>query len=290
MFSILENNPKVLIQGITGKHGSSHTKTMLDYGTQIVAGVVPGKANQTIYEIPIFNTVKDVLDYSDIDISIIFVPPAFCKAALIEAVDAKIPLIICVTEGVPIHDFIFVKKYAKENGVRIVGPNCPGILMPGIINLGIIPTNIGLPGDIAIISRSGTLAYEAANSLTQAGIGQRIIVGIGGDQIKGLTFVDYLREFQQDESTSAILLIGEIGGHDEQIAAEYISNNITKPVFAYIAGHYAPINKQLGHAGAIIQSSDETAAAKTKLLSDAGTLTADSIDKLIAMVINHYQI
>ncbi|MDP2631844.1 MAG: succinate--CoA ligase subunit alpha [Candidatus Uhrbacteria bacterium] len=285
MFDILENKPKVLVQGITGKHGSFHTEAMLASGTQIVAGVVPGGEGKTIHDIPVFNTITDTLGYSDIDVSVVFVPAPFCKDALLEAVYARIPLIICITEGLPLHDFLYVKKLADQNNVHIVGPNCPGILMPGIGKFGIIPTEVGMPGNVAIASRSGTLVYEVADALTVAGIGQRIIIGLGGDPVKGKTFVDCLKEFEEDDKTKSIVLVGEIGGHDEQIAAEYIKKHSKKPVFAYVTGHYAPLNKQLGHAGAIIRSGDETAKAKTTLLSKAGVKTATSVDYLVELII-----
>lgn len=288
MLSILERNPKVLIQGITGKHGSFHTETMLASGTKIVAGVVPGGNGKLIHGIPVYDTISEAQRHTKIDVSIVFVPAPFCKSALLEAIDARIPLVICITEGLPIHDFIVVEQHAVKNGVRIVGPNCPGILVPDVGKFGIIPNSISLPGQVSIISRSGTLVYEVANGLTEAGIGQRAIIGLGGDPIKGTTFVDCFRELQNDHNTVAIVLIGEIGGLDEQLAAEYISKQrITKPIFAYIAGHHAPLNKQLGHAGAIIKSGNETAVAKTILLKEAGVQIAYSVDDLVRMIVNH---
>ena len=284
MFSIT-NRPKVLIQGVTGKHGSFHTEAMLAAGTQVVAGVAPGRADKSVHGVPVFGTINDALKCSDIDISVIFVPAPFCKNALLEAVRARIPLVICITEGLPVHDFLTVKELADKNRVRIVGPNCPGILIPSHATFGIIPKSVGSSGSVAIASRSGTLAYEAANALTMAGIGQRIVIGIGGDPAKGTTFVDCLREFQHDDDTTHIILIGEVGGQDEQIAAEYIArHDIAKPIYAYVAGHYAPANKQLGHAGAIIRSGNETAQAKTTVLENAGAITAPSLYELIEKI------
>lgn len=286
MFDILGSSPRVLIQGITGKQGSFHTDAMLAAGTQIVAGVVPGGKDKLIHGVPVYDTIAAALDHSDIDISIIFVPAPFCKGALLEAINARIPLIICITEGLPVHDFLTVKKLATGNGVRILGPNCPGILMPGVGKFGIIPESIGIPGNVSIVSRSGTLAYEVTNALKEAGIGQRIVMGIGGDPIKGTTFADCLRDLQHDDGTERIVLVGEIGGREEQLAAEYmIKQSVTKPIYAYTAGHYAPINQQLGHAGAIIKSGSETAAAKTKILRDAGAITANSVDDLVKLVV-----
>lgn len=286
MFNILESSPKVLIQGITGKHGSFHTEAMLAAGTQIVAGVVPGGSGKLVHGIPVYDTIADAQRRSSVDVSIVFVPAPFCKSALLEAVDARIPLVICITEGLPVHDFLRIKQRAIKNGVRIVGPNCPGILIPDAGKFGIIPRSISLPGKVSIVSRSGTLVYEVTNALTEAGIGQRVIIGIGGDPIKGTIFVDCLCELQDDDDTEAIVLVGEIGGQDEQLAAEYIAKQrIAKPIYAYVAGHHAPLNKQLGHAGAIIKSGNETAAAKTALLKESGVQTVESVDDLVRMII-----
>ena len=286
MLSILSSNPNVLVQGITGQHGSFHTEAMLEAGTKIVAGVVPGGGGKSVHGVPVYNTIAEIQAQFSIDVSIVFVPAPFCKDALLEAVAARIPLIICITEGLPVHDFLVIKQLAIKNGVQILGPNCPGVLMPSIGKFGIIPESIGKPGKASIVSRSGTLAYEVTNALTEAGIGQRAVIGIGGDPVKGTTFVDCLRELQDDEDTDSIVIVGEIGGQDEQLAAEYISHNqITKPIYAYIAGHYAPINQQLGHAGAIIRSGKETAAAKTELLEKVGVKTASSVDELVRLVV-----
>lgn len=253
-------------------------------GTNIVAGTSPNKAGQIVDGVPVYATITDIQKDFPVDISIIFVPAPFAKSAMIEAIDAKIPLIICITEGVPIHDMLQVKKLAVDNNVVIVGPNCPGILLPGINKLGIIPANMGIPGSIGIVSRSGTLTYEAAAGLTARGLGQKYIIGIGGDRIQGTTFVDCLRLFEEDDEVSSIVLIGEIGGTAEQQAAEYIAAHVTKPVYAYIAGHSAPAGVQLGHAGAILGSNQETAAAKTETLKHAGVQTATSIVTLVQSV------
>lgn len=286
MFNIFDNNPNVLVQGITGKHGSYHTEAMLKAGTRVVAGVTPGGAGKMVSDVPVFNTISEAQQEFSIDISVVFVPTAFCKNAIIEAIEARIPVIVCITEGLPVHDAVEVKRLAIESGIRLVGPNCPGILLPGSGRYGIIPENIGLPGDISVVSRSGTLAYEVTNALTVAGIGQRIILGIGGDPVKGTGFVDTLEEFEADSKTKAIVLVGEIGGQDEVIAANCIKENVTKPVYAYVAGHYAPLGKQLGHAGAVIRSSDETAASKTKALNQSGVKTANTVDELVELLIS----
>lgn len=286
MLSILANNPNVIVQGISGKHGSFHTEAMLAAGTNIVAGVKPGGAGNLIHGVPVYDKITDVQLDTRVDVSLIFVPAPFCRSALMEAIDAGIPVVICITEGVPVHDFLAVKKLASRKGVQILGPNCPGVLMPGIGKFGIIPQSIGRKGVVSIISRSGTLAYEVTNALSDAGIGQRAVVGIGGDPIKGMTFVDCLRELNNDDATESIVLVGEIGGQDERLVAEYIAEHkISKPIYSYIAGHYAPANRQLGHAGAIIRSGKETAAAKTDLMRNAGVKTANSVDELVRLVI-----
>jgi succinyl-CoA synthetase alpha subunit len=274
-----------MIQGITGTHGAFHTRAMCDAGTNIVCGVTPGKAGQQVHGIPVFNSVAEARENHDVSISVVFVPAPYAKDALIEAIKAGIKLIVCITEGIPIHDMLAVLWAAREQEVQIIGPNCPGILVPDVIKLGIIPAAVGTPGNVALVSRSGTLTYEAAASLTAAGIGQRIIVGIGGDPLIGTSFVDCLKSFKQDPNVEKMVLIGEIGGQDEQLAAEYIKSNITEPVFAYIVGHSAPHQTKLGHAGAIMVGTDESAAAKTKALYNAGAVTADSLPELVARIV-----
>lgn len=278
-------HPKnVIVQGITGTHGAFHAKAMLAAGTPIIAGTSPGKAGQTVDRIPVYNTIADIQQDFSVDASVIFVPAAFAKQALLEAINAAIPLIVCITEGIPVHDMIEIKQKADASNSKIIGPNCPGILIPGSLKLGIIPEHMGAPGSIGIVSRSGTLTYEAAAELTAKGVGQEYIIGIGGDRVCGTDFIDCLRLFEQDPQVSSIVLIGEIGGTSEQRAADYIQKHVSKPIYAYIAGHSAPLGVQLGHAGAILGSSDESAAAKTAALKAAGALTAKSVGELVALV------
>lgn len=274
----------VIVQGITGTHGAFHTASMRAAGTNIIAGTSPNKAGQVIDGVPVYDSIASIQKDHLVDISIIFVPAPHAKGALIEAITAKVPLIICITEGIPIHDMISVKKLAGEAGIVIIGPNCPGVLMPGSNNLGIIPTQMGTPGSVGIVSRSGTLTYEAAAELTARGIGQKYIIGIGGDPIRGTDFVDCLELFQNDPDIDQIIMIGEIGGISEQRAAEYIKQHVTKPVYAYIAGHSAPIGVQLGHAGAILSSEGESAASKTEALKQAGAVTNNNLLDLIQSV------
>lgn len=275
---------RVIVQGITGAHGRFQTKAMLAAGTAIVAGVTPGKAGETVEGVPVFNSVKEAQTQTAINISIIFVPAAFAKAAILEAIAAHVPLIICVTEGIPVHDMLAVKKALNGSSSVLLGPNSPGALIPGVNKLGIIPSAMALPGNVAIVSRSGTLTYETMAGLTAKGIGQKYVIGIGGDTIHGLGYIDALRLFQEDPAVDTIVLIGEIGGQEERLAADYIETSVTKPVFAYIAGHHAPAGVQLGHAGAILGSDKESAMAKTAYLSQAGAMTATSITELIDRV------
>jgi len=271
----------VIVQGITGSHGSFQTKAMLAAGTNIVGGTSPNKAGQTIEGVKVFNTIADIQKESSVDISVIFVPAPYAKGAILEAINAKIPLIVTITEGVPVHDMLFIKKALKDSDSKLLGPNSPGALLPGINKLGIIPAAMSLPGNTAIVSRSGTLTYETMAGLSAKGIGQKYVIGIGGDQVHGIGYVDCLELFENDPDVTRIVLIGEIGGREEIEAAEYISSHVTKPVFAYIAGHHAPAGVQLGHAGAILGSEQESAAAKTEILSQAGVTTATSISLLL---------
>lgn len=278
----------VIVQGITGTHGAFHTKAMLDAGTRIVAGTSPNKAGETVHNVPVFKSIKDIQDVGvQTDISVIFVPAPFAKSAIIEAIEARIPLIVVITEGIPVHDMLVIKQLASDSGSTIVGPNCPGILMPGLNKLGIIPANMGHAGSVAIVSRSGTLTYEAMAGLSAVGIGQRYVFGIGGDRIKGVDFTDCLELFENDPKVDRIVLIGEIGGTSEHMAAAYIKTSVSKPVFAYVAGHQAPAGVQLGHAGAILGGEDESASAKTTNLREHGATTADSITELIRLVAEH---
>ena len=275
----------VIIQGITGKNGRFHAQNMLNYKTHIVAGTSPNQAVSEVHGVPVFRTISDIKKRFAIDISVIFVPAPYAKAAILEAIQAQIPLIICITEGVPVHDMLEIKQKLRRSHSVLIGPNCPGVLLPGRQLLGIIPASLSAPGDTAIVSRSGTLTYEAMSLLTQAGFGQRYIIGIGGDMISGSSFVDCLQLFQNDPSVKRIVMIGEIGGISEIAAADYIKQSISKPVYAYIAGHSAPAGIQMGHAGAILGTNTlESAAAKTAYLRQAGAITANSISQLIQKI------
>ena len=275
----------VIIQGITGKNGRFHARNMLDYKTSIVAGTSPNQAISEVHSIPVFRTIDDIKKRFAIDISVIFVPAPHAKAAILEAIQAQIPLIICITEGVPVHDMLEIKQKLRRSHSVLIGPNCPGVLLPGRQLLGIIPASLATPGDTAIVSRSGTLTYEAMSLLTQAGFGQRYIIGIGGDMISGSIFVDCLQLFQNDPSVKRIVMIGEIGGISEITAADYIKQFISKPVYAYIAGHSAPVGIQMGHAGAILGTNAlESATAKTAYLQQAGAITANSISQLVQKI------
>lgn len=281
----LFTDKNVIIQGITGKNGRFHTRNMLNYKTSIVAGTSPNQSVSEVHGVPVFRTIDDIKKRFAIDISVIFVPAPHAKAAILEAIQAQIPLIICITEGVPVHDMLEIKQKLRRSHSVLIGPNCPGVLLPGRQLLGIIPASLATPGDTAIVSRSGTLTYEAMSLLTQAGFGQRYIIGIGGDMISGSIFVDCLQLFQNDPSVKRIVMIGEIGGISEITAADYIKQSISKPVYAYIAGHSAPNGVQMGHAGAIFGTNAlESAAAKTAYLQQAGTITANSISQLIQKI------
>ena len=275
----------VIIQGITGKNGRFHTRNMLDYKTHIVAGTSPNQSVSEVHGVPVFRTIDDIKKRFAIDISVIFVPAPHAKAAILEAIQAQIPLIVCITEGVPVHDMLEIKQKLRLSHSVLIGPNCPGVLLPDKQLLGIIPASLAAAGDTAIVSRSGTLTYEAMSLLTQAGFGQRYIIGIGGDMISGSSFVDCLQLFQNDPSVKRIVMIGEIGGISEITAADYIKQSINKPVYAYIAGHSAPAGIQMGHAGAILGTNTlESAAAKTAYLQQAGAITANSISQLIQKI------
>lgn len=274
----------VIVQGITGAHGSFHTRAMIAAGTTIVAGTSPGKGGQSVDDIPVYNTIADIQADMRVDASVIFVPATYAKAAILEAITAKVPLIVCITEGIPIHDMLEIKQHIGESESRLIGPNCPGILLPGITKLGIIPASMGTPGRMAIVSRSGTLTYEATASLSARGIGQKYVIGIGGDPINGTSFIDCLELFQNDPDVDQIIMIGEIGGAAEYDAADYIAAHVTKPVYAYITGHHAPAGVQLGHAGAILGNASESAGAKTGYLAKNGAITATNLVSLIEHV------
>ena len=276
--SILVNkDTRLIVQGFTGSQGTLHSEQSIEYGTNIVGGVTPGKGGKIHLNKPVYNSVEDAVKEVSPNASIIFVPAKFCKASILEAAEAGIKLIICITEGVPTLDMLEVKKKVDELGVRLIGPNCPGVITPGEAKLGIMPGSIHLPGSIGIISRSGTLTYEAVKQTTDLGFGQSSCVGIGGDPIPGSSFIDMLKLFEEDEQTEAIVMVGEIGGNAEEAAADYIKNNVNKPVISYIAGQTAPAGKRMGHAGAIIAGGKGTAAEKIKKLKECGVHVADNL-------------
>jgi len=267
----VNRDTRLLVQGITGRDGSFHAKQMLAYGTPIVAGVTPGKGGQTFEgKVPVFNTVAEAVRATRANASVIYVPAAFAASAIFEAADAALPLVVCITEGVPVLDMTKVMPFVRERGVRLVGPNCPGLISPGQAKVGIIPGNICKPGNIGVVSRSGTLTYEIIHQLTTNGYGQSTCVGIGGDPIIGTNFIDCLAAFEADPETKAVVLIGEIGGADEQHAAEFVKSKMKKPVVGFIAGQTAPPGRRMGHAGAIISGAGATAADKMKALDAAG--------------------
>ena len=283
--SILVNkDTRLLVQGFTGSQGTLHSEQSIKYGTNIIGGVTPGKGGQRHLDRPVFNTVEEAIKEEEPNASIIFVPAKFCKDSILEAAEAGIKLIICITEGVPTLDMLDVKKRIDNLGVRLIGPNCPGVITPGEAKLGIMPGNIHKPGSIGIISRSGTLTYEAVKQTTDLGFGQSTCVGIGGDPIPGSSFIDMLKLFEEDDQTKAIVMVGEIGGNAEEAAAEYIKNNISKPVISYIAGQTAPAGKRMGHAGAIIAGGKGTATEKIKKLKECGVHVADNLVSIGAKV------
>jgi succinyl-CoA synthetase alpha subunit len=272
MSIFVDANTRLLVQGITGREGSFHTRHMLEYGTKVVAGVTPGKGGQTFDgRVPVFNTVADAVRQTGANTSVIYVPPMAAAAAVIEAADAGLPLIVCITEGIPVMHMSRAMPFVRSRGVRLIGPNCPGLIAPGSqAKVGIIPGNICAPGRVGMVSRSGTLTYEVVNHLTRAGIGQSTCVGIGGDPIIGTNFIDCLRAFQDDPETDAIVMMGEIGGTDEQNAAAFVQSHVTKPVVGFIAGQTAPKGRRMGHAGAIISGSSGTAEEKLASFEAAG--------------------
>ncbi len=277
MSILVNSNTRLLVQGITGKEGTFHTEQMLKYGTPVVAGVTPGKGGQVHLGIPVFNTVEEAKESSGCNTSIIFVPPKFSSAAITEAADSGIDLVICITEGIPAADMVKAKNHLRKTGTQLVGPNCPGVITPGEAKVGIMPGFIHTPGSIGVISRSGTLTYEAVDQLTKVGLGQSTCIGIGGDPIIGSTFIDLLSLFAVDENTEGVVLIGEIGGSAEEEAAQWtIDNNFDKPIVAFIAGQTAPPGRRMGHAGAIVAGGKGTAAEKMKALTDAGITVVES--------------
>jgi succinyl-CoA synthetase alpha subunit len=267
----IDKNTTVIVQGITGRDGSFHTRQMLEYGTRVVAGVTPGKGGQRFDDtVPIFNTVADAARETGANTSVIYVPPMYAADAMMEAADAGVTLIVAITEGVPVLDMTRVYPFVKERGARLLGPNCPGLISPGKSKVGIIPGRICTPGPVGVVSRSGTLTYEIVYQLTRAGIGQTTCVGIGGDPINGTNFIDCLTAFEQDPETKAVAMMGEIGGTDEQSAAQFVKDHMTKPVVGFIAGQTAPPGRRMGHAGAIISGSAGTAAEKIQAFQEAG--------------------
>ena len=270
MSVLVDKSTRLVVQGITGKEGTFHTKQMVEYGTNVVGGVTPGKGGTTHEGIPVFNTVADAVKEAGANASVIYVPPSFAADAVMEAADAGIPVVVCITEGIPTLDMVKVREYLRDRPTRLIGPNCPGIISPGKCKIGIMPGHIHREGNIGVVSRSGTLTYEAVGQLTALGLGQSSAIGIGGDPIVGTTHVDALRLFQDDEETVGIVMIGEIGGSAEEEAAAFAKENVTKPIVAFIAGQTAPPGRRMGHAGAIIAGGKGTAAEKMKALSEAG--------------------
>jgi succinyl-CoA synthetase alpha subunit len=286
MSILVDKNTRLVVQGITGREGLFHSQQMLDYGTQVVAGTRPGKGGEWVLggKVPVFDSVKIAVEATGANTSIIFVPARFAPDAMLEAADAGIELIVCLTEHIPVQDMMWVRSYLDQKQVRMVGPNCPGILTPGESKVGIIPGNIAIPGNIGVVSRSGTLTYEVLFALKEKDKGASTCVGIGGDPINGTNFIDCLEMFEDDPNTDKVILIGEIGGTDEEKAAEYISNHMTKPVYSFIAGKTAPPGKRMGHAGAIVEGGEGTAVEKIKALTAAGVQVADHPEEIAEMV------
>jgi succinyl-CoA synthetase alpha subunit len=274
--SILVNkDTRLVVQGITGREGAFHTKQMIRYGTPVVAGVTPGKGGEWIKGVPVFDTVQEAVSARGVNVSIVYVPARFAPDAILEAADAGIALIVCITEGIPVADMIRVRAYLDQKGTRLIGPNCPGVITPGEAKVGIMPGHIHRPGPVGVVSRSGTLTYEVVYALSEQGLGQSTAVGIGGDPIIGTTFIDVLEMFEDDPNTDQVVLIGEIGGNDEERAAQFIADKMTKPVTAFIAGRTAPPGKRMGHAGAIIEGGTGTAAEKIAAFEGVGVRVAN---------------
>lgn len=286
MSIFVDESTKIVVQGITGRDGSFHARQMKQYGSKVVAGVTPGKGGQDLDGIPIFNTVEDAVDATKANTSVIYVPVAFAIDAIYEAADAGVELIVCITEGIPANDMLDVYNYLKDKDCRLIGPNCPGIISPGKTKVGIMPGEIHKPGRVGVVSRSGTLTYEVVYNLTLNDLGQTTCIGIGGDQIIGTNFIDCLSAFESDPETDAVVMIGEIGGTDEEEAADYIQKNMTKPVVAFIAGRTAPPGKRMGHAGAIISGGTGTAADKVKALNAAGIPVAETPAQIAVLTLD----
>jgi len=285
MSILVDKNTRLLVQGITGSEGLFHTTQMVNYGTNVVAGVTPGKGGEWVLDkVPVFDSVKLAVEATGANASIIFVPARFAPDAMFEAADAGIPLVICITEGVAVQDMMRVRNYLDQKNVRLVGPNCPGLLTPGEAKVGIIPGNIAIPGNVGVVSRSGTLTYEVLYALKQVGMGSSTCVGIGGDPVNGTNFIDVLDMFEHDPETEKVVMIGEIGGTDEEKAAEFISSKMTKPVVSFIAGQTAPPGKRMGHAGAIIEGGAGTAADKVRALESAGVRVAKHPEEIPSLL------
>ena len=276
MSILVDSNTRLVVQGITGREGSFQTRRCIEYGTKVVAGVTPGRGGEVAEGVPVFNTVRKAVDEAGANCSLIFVPAAAAADAILEAADAGVDVIICITEGIPTQDMLTVRHYLQPQGVRLVGPNCPGVISPGQARVGIMPGDVFVPGNVGVVSRSGTLVYEAVAQLTELGIGQSTCVGVGGDPIIGTTPVEAIRLFDADPETSAVVFVGEIGGVAEQEAADYIANHMTKPVIAFVAGSTAPPGRRMGHAGAIIAGASGTAQAKKEALAACGATIVDS--------------
>ena len=284
MSVLVDRTSRIVVQGITGREGSFHTQQMRAFGTQVVAGVSPGKGGSDADGVPVFDTVADAVAATGANVAGVFVPPPFAADAIMEAAGAHVPLTVCITEGIPVHDMVRAREFVDRHGVRLLGPNCPGIVTPQQCKVGIIPNHINAPGAVGIVGRSGTLTYEVIQGLTQAGLGETTSVGIGGDPVLGLSFTDVLELFGSDPETRAVVLIGEIGGSDEEAAAAWIrETNFDRPVVAFISGRTAPPGKRMGHAGAIISGSTGTAQSKIEALSEAGAAIADTIEDVVRL-------
>jgi succinyl-CoA synthetase alpha subunit len=280
MSILIDEKTRVIVQGITGRDGSFHAATMLRDGTKVVAGITPGKGGQSVEGIPVYNSIGECREKHGVDATVIFVPARFASGAINEAVDAEIPLIICITEGIPVLEMVEMYHLVRKKGLKLIGPNCPGVISPGKCKIGIMPARIHKPGGIGVISRSGTLTYEVVYNLTKSGLGQSTCIGVGGDPVIGYNFIDLLTQFERDKGTEGVVVIGEIGGEDEEAAAEYIKHKMTKPVVAFISGRTAPPGKRMGHAGAIISGGKGTPEAKIRAFNEAGVRVADKPDDI----------
>jgi succinyl-CoA synthetase alpha subunit len=284
MAVLIDRNTRLIVQGITGQQGLFHTRQMIAYGTNVVGGVTPGKGGQWVEGRPVFDTVRTAKEATGANVTVIYVPARFAADAILEAIDAAVPLIVAITEGIPIQDMMMVRRVLDGSQSRLVGPNCPGLLTPGEAKVGIMPGHIAMPGSVGVVSRSGTLTYEAIYALTQRGIGQSTCIGIGGDPINGTSFIDTLQLFEEDPATDKIVLIGEIGGTDEQNAAMYIAQHLTKPVVAFIAGRNAPEGRTMGHAGAIVEGGIGTAAEKIARFTEVGVPVAETPEQIADLI------